>query len=125
MTEHPPRLRAREMVVLARDHDLLVRWYVETLGFQVVNSYQELPYANLESGEVRLGIGSAPPAAAAIDGTVVPQIETDDVSSLLRRVHAHGGSIDGPHRDHVRGFDFGAFRDPEGNAWWVVDADCP
>ena len=125
MTNAAPTLRARETVVLARDHGRLVRWYVEVLDFRIVRTFEELPYTNLECGGVHLGIGAAPPEAAAIDGTVVPQIETDDVTALLRRVHAHGGSVDGPHRDRVRGFDFGAFRDPEGNVWWVVDADCP
>ena len=126
MTEEFPVLRGRETVILARDHPRLVRWYVEAMGLRITQVFEELPYTNRESsGGVRIGIGTAPPEAAAIDGTVVPQIETDDVATLLRRVHAHGGSVDGPHHDAARGFDFGAFRDPEGNAWWVVDSRCP
>lgn len=127
MNDVPPLIiRPRETVLLARNFAALLVWYEKALGFKIKARIDELPYANLESaGGVRIGIGSAPPEAAAIDGTVILQIETDDVSRLLREVHIHGGSVDGPHREPDQGFDFGSFRDPEGNTWWVVDPNGP
>ena len=127
MPEAPrPDIRPRETVLLARKFGNLITWYEQALGFEITSRVDELPYATLKStGGVRIGIGAAPPEAAAIDGTVIPQIETDDVLELLRNVHIHGGSVDGPHRDPERGFEFGSFRDPEGNTWWVVDSNGP
>ena len=126
MTEPIPPVRPRELVLLARDFNRLVDWYVQTLGFKVLNRIDELPYANLETeGGVRLGIGSAPPDVTTSDATIVPQLETTDVSGLLLRVRTAGGLVDGPHRDAAMGFDFGSFKDPEGNIWWVVDEKAP
>ena len=68
---------------------------------------------------------AAPPELAHADATLIAQIETDDVAALLQRVLAAGGAAQGPERDSGAGFSFGSFRDPEGNSWWVVDADCP
>ena len=126
MSEPAPAVAARELVILARDFDGLVEWYASTLGLAEVARFPELPYANLEStAGLRVGIGIAPAEAAAIDPTVIPQIETPDVAALLHRVRERGGSIDGPLTDSARGFSFGSFKDPEGNPWWVVDPNCP
>ncbi len=126
MSDPIPQVRPRELVLLARDFNRLVDWYVQTLGFKVLNRIDELPYANLETeGGVRLGIGSAPPDVTTSDATIVPQLETTDVSGLLLRVRTAGGLVDGPHRDAALGFDFGSFKDPEGNIWWVVDEKAP
>lgn len=126
MTEPIPPVRPRELVLLARDFNRLVDWYVQTLGFKVLNRIDELPYANLETeGGVHLGIGSAPPDVAPSDSTIVPQLETTNVNDLLARIRMSGGLVDGPHRDAALGFDFGSFKDPEGNIWWVVDEKAP
>lgn len=126
MNEPVPPIRPRETVILARDHAGLVDWYVRALGLSIVARFEELPYANLESpGGVRVGIGSAPPDVTASDSTIVPQLETTDVSALLLRIRTAGGLVDGPHRDAAMGFDFGSFKDPEGNIWWVVDEKAP
>ncbi|MDB4775652.1 MAG: VOC family protein [Phycisphaera sp. TMED9] len=127
MTESPPiPIRPRETVILARDFDRLVTWYQTALDFRVIKRFDELPYANLETtGGVAIGIGAAPPELAHADATLIAQIETDDVAALLQRVLAAGGAAQGPERDSGAGFSFGSFRDPEGNSWWVVDADCP
>ena len=126
MTDSPPPVRPRELVLLARDFERLADWYVQALGFKVVARFDELPYVNLESeGGFRLGIGTAPPEAPPAESTIVPQIETTDVTALLLGIHGAGGRVDGPMRDPERGFLFGSFQDPEGNTWWVVDEQCP
>lgn len=126
MTDIPPPIRPRELVILARDHAGMVDWYSRTLGLRVVALIEELPYANLESLDgVRIGIGSAPPDVAPSDSTIVPQLETTNVNDLLARIRMSGGLVDGPHRDAALGFDFGSFKDPEGNIWWVVDEKAP
>ena len=126
MSEPIPQVRPRELVLLARDFNRLVDWYVQTLGFKVVNRIDELPYANLETeGGVRLGIGSAPPDIPPAESTIVPQLETTDVTALLKIIQAAGGRIDGPMQDPQHGFLFGSFQDLERNTWWVVDNRCP
>jgi len=126
LTRPAPQIRPRELVLLARDHERLVAWYVETLGFRIITRDLGLPYATLESdGGVRIGIGAAPPDVPAAESTIVPQIETDDVLALLRRIQAGGGRVDGPMQDPQHGFLFASFQDPERNIWWIVDGRCP
>ena len=126
MTEPELPVRPRETVLLARDFNRLVDWYVEALGFRVLSLSEDLPYAGLETdGGVRLGIGGAPPDLPPTESTIVPQIETTDVTALLRRIQARGGRVDGPLLDPDHGFLFGSFQDPERNTWWVVDGRCP
>ena len=126
MSATTPPVRPRELVLLARDFNRLVDWYVATLGFGVVQRIEDLPYANLETeGGLRIGIGSAPPDIPSAECTIVPQLETTDVPALLQKIQAAGGRIDGPMRDPQHGFLFGSFQDPERNTWWVVDDRCP
>ena len=126
----PPAIRPREIVILATRPADLAAWYETALGFRVTARFPELDYVNLETaGGVRIGIGGAPEdgldARSRPPDRIAPQLETDDVEVLLRRVHAHGGEVDGPHRDAAKGFHFGSFKDPDGHAWWVVDPACP
>lgn len=125
-----PTIRPREIVLLADRPSELATWYERILDFKITARFPELQYVNLESdGGVRIGIGAAPEdgldARTRPPDRIAPQMETDDVEQLLRCVHAGGGDVDGPHRDAARGFLFGSFKDPDGHAWWVVDASCP
>ncbi|MEE3283320.1 MAG: VOC family protein, partial [Planctomycetota bacterium] len=54
-------IRPREIVILADDFDLLVAWYRDVLGFEVVRFFNDtFQFANLETSTgIRLGIGSA------------------------------------------------------------------
>lgn len=122
-------VRPRELVLLSHDVEGLAAWYVDAVGLEVKARFDDLPCLNLESsGGLRIGIGRiASGSAEAFEGDarVIPQLETDDVKSFLDRIRDAGGSAEGPQRDRARGFEFGSFRDPDGNAWWVVDSECP
>jgi len=128
-SESVPNIRPREIVILAREVEGLADWYVEALGMRVTARFEDLSYVNLESdGGLRIGIGARPsPEEADLgnEGRVIPQLEAEDVRGLLDRVRRSGGEAGAPARDSKRGFDFGSFKDPEGNAWWVVDPNCP
>ena len=125
-------IRPREIVILADDFDLLVAWYRDVLGFEVVRFFNDaFQFANLETSTgIRLGIGSAA-EAGVVPGdrqhnTVVLQIEVDDVGGLLDHLEQNGATITGgPSFDKQLKFWFGSFSDPEGNPVWVVDTDCP
>jgi predicted enzyme related to lactoylglutathione lyase len=125
-------IRPREPVVLAADFEALVAWYRDVLGFTVVNLFDEgYHYCNLETPTgIELGIGSAEEAGVEptdrAGNTVVLQFEVDDVRAFLAHVEEKGGSVtNGPSFDEKGGFWFGGFADPEGNPFWVVDANCP
>ena len=57
---------------------------------------------------------------------LVLQVEVDDVKTFLSKIEQLGGTVSGPAAfDSKGGFWFGAFDDPEGNTFWVVDSKCP
>ena len=125
-------IRPREIVILADDFDLLVGWYRDVLGFDVVRFFNDtFQFANLETSTgIRLGIGSAVEMgvvpADRQQNTVVFQIEVDDVRGLFAHLEQNGATITGgPSFDEQMKFWFGSFADPEGNPVWVVDKDCP
>ena len=60
------------------------------------------------------------------NNTVVLQFEVDDVRELFAHLEQTGASINNePTFNKQDGFWFGAFADPEGNPYWVVDKNCP
>ena len=60
------------------------------------------------------------------NNTVVLQFEVDDVRELFAHLKQTGASITNePTFNKQDGFWFGAFADPEGNPYWVVDQNCP
>ena len=36
-----PNLSPRELVILAKDYDALVKWYVEVLNFKLIKSFSD------------------------------------------------------------------------------------
>ncbi len=125
-------LRPRESVILAVDFPALYVWYRDVLGFRVTRLFEgEYHYANLETSTgIQVGIGDAKEMGVEPGdrkaAAVILQLEVDDVAALFEWVKTHGGSVSfGPSFDAAGKFWFGAFLDPEGNAWWVVDANCP
>lgn len=125
-------IRPRETVILAADHDRLLAWYRDALGFRVTASYeQSYHYYNLETdGGMRIGIGSlkemtieAPTPRA---NAVVLQLEVDDVRKFMKQIEQTDAEIvAGPEFDEEDGFWFGTINDPEGNQIWIVDRNCP
>ena len=78
MTEPIPPVRPRELVLLARDFNRLVDWYVETFGFKVVNLLQGM------------GRDMEPPLSEEGDGSSVPgqflKGHEDENPALARRI---------------------------------------
>lgn len=125
-------LRPRETVILAEHYEPMVAWYRDVLCFRVVRKFEgAIRFANLET-TTGIRIGIAPASESGVEpgdrarATVIPQVEVDDVRALLARVEHGGGSVPMPAAfDERDGFWFGAFADPEGNRFWVVDPNCP
>ena len=131
-------IRRREPVVLADDFDALVTWYRDALGLAVVQRIEEpFHYAILEGApDSRTGSGFRVGIAAAAEmgvsartgapGTVALQCEVDDLPAWFEALRTRGVEITGgPSHDAAGGFWFGSLADGEGNAIWVVDANCP
>jgi predicted enzyme related to lactoylglutathione lyase len=125
-------LRSREPIVLASDFGSLVAWYRAALGFEEVARFEDGYHSctlRTPSGVV-IGIASASEMGVSptdrAHNTVVLHLEVDDVAGFLAHVGEAGGTVTGgPSLDKHDGFWFGSFADPEGNPFWVVDANCP
>ncbi|MBN1857862.1 VOC family protein [Candidatus Bipolaricaulota bacterium] len=125
-------LSSREVVILATDYEMLVPWYVNVLGFRITKEFKDgYRYCNLETKQ-GLRVGIAPATEAGVTpgdrsaNTVLLQVEVPDVRVFLESLKRRGGTISfGPSFDTSGGFWFGGFVDPEGNAIWVVDENCP
>lgn len=131
-------LKAREPVVLAENFSTLVAWHVECLGFVEIQRHEDgYHYAKLEhpSG-MQVGIADAKEMGVEPNdrsqNTVVLQIEVPDVPALFEHLAKGPSTLEkrasvrfGPSFDANGKFWFGAFVDPEGNPWWVVDVNCP
>lgn len=125
-------IRPRETVLLAEDYDAMVDWYRNTLGFRVTDRHTgDYRYTQLVNrAGIRVGIAVAKEMGTEVrdrkHNTVLMQFEVDDVRKFLEHVTANGGSVPfGPSFSEVDGFWYGGFADPEGNPYWVVDANCP
>ncbi|MEC7370171.1 MAG: VOC family protein [Pseudomonadota bacterium] len=125
-------IRARETVILAAGFSELVAWYRDVLGFSVVNLFEDgFHYCNLETPSgIKIGIADAQEMGVVPgdrrNNTVVLQFEVDDVRELFAHLKQTGASITNePTFNKQDGFWFGAFADPEGNPYWVVDKNCP
>jgi predicted enzyme related to lactoylglutathione lyase len=125
-------IRPRETVILAADYPSLVAWYRDTLGFKVVQQFDDgYHYAYMETASgIKIGIGSAKEMGVVpVDrskNTVILQVEVDDVQLFFNHLEGAGGAVTfGPSLDDKGKFWFGGFEDPEGNPCWVVDKNCP
>ena len=122
----------RESVILAENYESLVAWYRDTLDLKVVSRHDEgFHYTHLENpAGVRLGIAVAEEMNVEprerSRNTVLMQFEVNDVRAFLAHIEVSGGSASfGPSFNREEGFWFGAFADPEGNPFWIVDRNCP
>ena len=125
-------VRPRESIILVEDFDALVKWYCDVLDFNVLKNYFEsYHYCTLENkAGIILAIGLASDMGVELKprthNSIVLQFEVDDVVTFLTSVEEQGGLITGPAIYNEKdGFWFGSFADPEGNAHWVVDSQCP
>lgn len=124
-------VRPRESIILVENFDVQIAWYCEILDFEVKKRFDEFQYCNVENASgMKLAIGLASEMEVELHdrkhNSVVLQFEVDDVRAFLTFVGSNGGTIVGPAVfNEKKGFWFGSFADPEGNAHWVVDSHCP
>lgn len=125
-------IRPREVVILAHHPAQLVDWYRDTLGFEIVQQFDEdyhYTYMQTSTG-IKIGIGSAAEMGVAApprnQNTVLLQFEVDDVPAFFTHLETKGSVVSfGPSFDPKGQFWFGGFTDLEGNPIWVVDRNCP
>lgn len=109
---------AVQPIVLTRDLDRLVRFYVGVAGAEPTDRQPaEGPafYQGLRIGDSDLGF-VAEREAPAESGRVLLSIEVPDVDAALARVEELGGATQGPANDMPWGQRVAHVRDPDGNA---------
>ena len=131
------KILPRETVVVAKNYQSLIDWYINNLNFKIINNFPDIKYCYLETDSgIKIGITdmeelikSTPankPLSKRVMNTVILQICTNDLKSLFKKIKNNGGSVlFGPSYDEGDKFWFGSFTDIEGNEIWVVDENCP
>ena len=125
-------VKPRETILLVEDFDAQIKWYCDILGFKIIKKYvEDYHYCVLENAaKIKLAIALASDMGVTLQprkhNSVVLQFEVEDVQSFLEFMQNSNGAIIGPAvHNKEDGFWFGSFADPEGNAHWVVDCNCP
>ena len=131
------KILPRETVIVAKNYQSLIDWYINNLNFKIINNFPDIKYCYLETDSgIKIGIAdmeelikSTPankPLSKRVMNTVILQICTNDLQSLFKKIKNNGGSVlFGPSYDEGDKFWFGSFTDIEGNEIWVVDENCP
>jgi len=131
------KILPRETVIVAKNYQSLIDWYINNLNFKIINNFPDIKYCYLETDSgIKIGIAdmeelikSTPankPLSKRVMNTVILQICTNDLKSLFKKIKNNGGSVlFGPSYDEGDKFWFGSFTDIEGNEIWVVDENCP
>tara|TARA_B100001167_G_C16664036_1_gene254592 strand:+ start:335 stop:724 length:390 start_codon:yes stop_codon:yes gene_type:complete len=126
------KILPRETVLLAKNHQLLINWYINNLNFKIINNNSDIKYCNLETDSgIKIGIADMEQMgnenySKRIMNTVILQICTNDLKKLFKRIKNNGGSVlFGPSYDEGDKYWYGSITDIEGNEIWVVDENCP
>ena len=126
------KILPRETVLLAKNHQLLIDWYINNLNFKIINNNSDIKYCNLETDSgIKIGIADMEQMgnenySKRIMNTVILQICTNDLKKLFKRIKNNGGSVlFGPSYDEGDKYWYGSITDIEGNEIWVVDENCP
>ena len=126
------KILPRETVLLAKNHQLLINWYINNLNFKIINNNSDIKYCNLETDSgIKIGIADMEQMgnenySKRIMNTVILQICTNDLKKLFKKIKNNGGSIlFGPSYDEGDKYWYGSITDIEGNEIWVVDENCP
>ena len=126
------KILPRETVVVAKNYQSLIDWYVDNLNFKIVYNNLDIKYCSLatDSG-IKIGIADMESLgnenySKRIQNTVILQIATNDLEILFKKVKNNGGSIlFGPLYDEGDKYWYGSVTDIEGNEIWVIDENCP
>ena len=126
------KILPRETVLLAKNHQLLIDWYINNLNFKIINNNSDIKYCNLETDSgIKIGIADMEQMgnenySKRIMSTVILQIYTNDLKKIFKRIKNNGGSVlFGPSYDEGDKYWYGSITDIEGNEIWVVDENCP
>ena len=126
------KILPRETVLLAKNHQLLIDWYINNLNFKIINNNSDIKYCNLETDSgIKIGIADMEQMgnenySKRIMNTVILQICTNDLKKLFKKIKNNGGSVlFGPSYDEGDKYWYGSITDIEGNEIWVVDESCP
>ena len=126
------KILPRETVLLAKNHQLLIDWYINNLNFKIINNNSDIKYCNLETDSgIKIGIADMEQMgnenySKRIMNTVILQICTNDLKNFFKRIKNNGGSVlFGPSYDEGDKYWYGSITDIEGNEIWVVDENCP
>ena len=126
------KILPRETVLLAKNHQLLINWYINNLNFKIINNNSDIKYCNLETDSgIKIGIADMEQMgnenySKRIMNTVILQICTNDLKKIFKRIKNNGGSVlFGPSYDEGDKYWYGSVTDIEGNEIWVIDENCP
>ena len=126
------KILPREIVLVAKNHQSLIDWYVNNLDFKIVYNNIDIKYCSLatDSG-IKIGIADMESLgnesySKRLMNTVILQIATNDLKKLFKKIKSNGGSIlFGPSYDEGDKYWYGSVTDIEGNEIWVIDENCP
>ena len=126
------KILPRETVLVAKNYQSLIDWYVDNLNFKIVYNNLDIKYCSLatDSG-IKIGIADMEQMgnenySKRIMNTVILQICTNDLKKLFKRIKNNGDSVlFGPSYDEGDKYWYGSITDIEGNEIWVVDENCP
>ncbi|SVA84492.1 uncharacterized protein METZ01_LOCUS137346, partial [marine metagenome] len=83
------KILPRETVLLAKNHQLLINWYINNLNFKIINNNSDIKYCNLETDSgIKIGIADMEQMgnenySKRIMNTVILQICTNDLKKLF------------------------------------------
>ena len=126
------KILPRETVLVAKNYQSLIDWYVDNLNFKIVYNNLDIKYCSLETDSgIKIGIAEMKSLgnesySKRIMNTVILQIATNDLKILFKKIKNNGGSIlFDPSYDEGDKYWYGSVTDSEGNEIWVIDENCP
>ena len=126
------KILPREIVLVAKNHQSLIDWYVDNLNFKIVYNNLDIKYCSLETdSSIKIEIADMKSLenenySKRIMNTIILQIATNDLQKLFKKIKNNGGSIlFGPSYDEGDKYWYGSVTDIEGNEIWVIDENCP
>tara|TARA_A100001037_G_scaffold22750_1_gene18840 strand:+ start:121 stop:504 length:384 start_codon:yes stop_codon:yes gene_type:complete len=124
------KLLPRETVIIAKNSEQLINWYVDNLNFSIVHNNLDIKYCYLKTDSginiaITQDMGNKS-VSKRIGNKVILQFCTNNLKELFKSVKKNGGSVVfGPSYDEEGEYWYGSIADPEGNEIWFVDQNCP